>query len=68
MNETTLESIMLCSKEAIAWAYMCNNGEMECPVEKCPFGCLFCTTIRPQDWDKVLNSEREKEDARTADR
>ena len=62
MNETTLESIMQCSKEAIARAYMCNNGEMECPVENCSFGCLYCTSIRPQDWDKVLNNAQEKRD------
>lgn len=62
MSKITLESIMRCSKEAIALAYMCNNGEMECPVEKCSFGCLFCTTIRPQDWDKVLNSVLEMEE------
>lgn len=37
MNETTLDEIMKCSKEAITRAYMCNNNEMRCPVGKCPF-------------------------------
>lgn len=60
MNETSLESIMKCSKEAIARAYMCNNDEMRCPVEKCSFGYRSCMSIRPRDWEKVLNSEREK--------
>ena len=50
MNETTLDKIMKCSKEAIARAYMCNNDEMRCPVEKCSFGYRSCTSIRPRDW------------------
>lgn len=60
MSDTSLESIMKYSKEAIARAYMCNNDEMRCPVEKCSFGYRVCTSIRPRDWEKVLNSAQEK--------
>ena len=68
MNEITLESIMQCSKEAIARAYMCKISSSvytQCPLyaeetENCPFN-KWCSDVTPQDWEKVLNSEQEKE-------
>ena len=35
MNETTLDEIMKCSKEAIARAYMC-RAYVTVPIGKCP--------------------------------
>lgn len=67
MNETTLESIMQCSKEAIARAYMCREvfeTQQECP-ERCIDGlCMMgkglCWAVTPQRWEEVLNSAQEK--------
>ena len=61
MDETTLESIMLCSKEAIARAYMCKISTVytRCPLhysvetEKCPLNGVWCSDVTPQDWEKV---------------
>lgn len=61
MNENTLESIMQCSKEAIARAYMC-RAYVTVPIGSCPDpycrvrGCKKCGEVTPQDWEKVLNS------------
>lgn len=69
MSETSLESIMKCSKEAIARAYMCKISTSvytRCPLhysvemEKCPLNGVWCSDITPQDWEEVLNSEQEK--------
>ena len=65
MNETSLESIMQCSKKAIALAYMC-RAYVTVPIGECPDpycrvrGCKGCGWITPQAWEEVLNSEREK--------
>lgn len=66
MSETSLESIMQCSKEAIARAYMCKiSGSVytPCPLseetESCPMRGTWCSDVTPQDWEKVLNSEQE---------
>lgn len=65
MSETSLESIMQCSKEAIARAYMC-RAYVTVPIGECPDpycrvrGCKGCGWITPQAWEEVLNSEREK--------
>ena len=64
MSETSLESIMKCSKEAIALAYMCRDyyeNMKECP-EVTPIRCYlghFCGDITPQEWEEVLNSAQE---------
>lgn len=29
-------------------------------IMKCSFGYRSCTSIRPRDWEKVLNSAQEK--------
>lgn len=69
MNEITLESIMQCSKEAIARAYMCKISTSvytRCPLlygeetENCPLKEVWCSDVTPQDWEEVLNSELEK--------
>ena len=67
MNKTTLESIMKCSKEAIARAYMCREtfeAQQECPERSpngsCVIGRGLCWAVTPQDWEKVLNSVQEK--------
>lgn len=68
MSETSLESIMQCSKEAIARAYMCKISASvytRCPLhgeetENCPMKEVWCSDITPQAWEEVLNSEREK--------
>ena len=68
MNETTLDEIMKCSKEAIARAYMCQCHELDvCTVggKKCPFEGASCSDITIQDWEKVLNSAQEKRNDRT---
>lgn len=70
MNGTTLESIMQCSKEAIAKAYMCKisasvytrcllYGE---ETENCPMKEVWCSDVTPQAWEEVLNSAQEKKD------
>ena len=65
MNEITLESIIQCSKEAIARAYMC-RAYVTVPIGGCPDpycrggGCKTCGRVTPQAWEEVLNSEREK--------
>ena len=65
MNETPLDELMKCSKEAIARAYMC-RAYVTVPIEECPNpycrvrGCKGCGWITPQAWEEVLNSEREK--------
>ena len=67
MNETTLDEIMQCSKEAIARAYMCRDyyeNMKECPAVA-PIRCYlghFCGDITPQEWEEVLNSAQEKKD------
>lgn len=67
MSETSLESIMQCSKEAIARAYMCRDyyeNMKECPAVT-PIRCYlghFCGDITPQEWEEVLNSAQEKKD------
>lgn len=64
-EDTSLESIMPCSKEAIARAYMC-RAYVTVPIGECPdpycrvSGCKTCGRVTPQDWEKVLNSERKK--------
>lgn len=62
MNETTLESIMQYSKEAIARAYLCRTSAYYEPcslhahdTENCPVRELWCSDVKPQDWEKVLN-------------
>lgn len=67
MNEATLESIMQYSKEAIARAYICRTSAYyePCPwythdTENCPLRGMWCSDIKPQDWEKVLNSAQEK--------
>lgn len=71
MSETSLESIMQCSKEAIARAYMC-RAYVTVPIGECPDPycrvrgckilreCKTCGRVTPQAWEEVLNSEREK--------
>ena len=61
MNETTLESIMQCSKEAIARAYMCREtfeAQQKCPERcfngSCVMGRAHCRALTPQDWEKEL--------------
>lgn len=72
MNEITLESIMQCSKEAIARAYMCKISTSvytRCPLhysvemEKCPLNGVWCSDVTPQDWEEVLRIEKWKEHA-----
>lgn len=52
MNEITLESIMQCSKEAIARAYMC-RAYVTVPIGECPDpycrrrGCKTCGRVTP---------------------
>lgn len=70
-EDTSLESIMKYSKEAIARAYMC-RAYVTVPIGKCPDpycrvrecktlrGCKTCGRVTPQAWEEVLNSEREK--------
>ena len=67
MNETTLDELMKCSKEAIARAYMCREtfeAQQECPERSpngsCVIGRGLCWAVTPQDWEKVLNSVQEK--------
>ena len=70
MNGTTLESIMQCSKETIAKAYMCKISASvytRCPLygeetENCPMKELWCSDVTPQAWEEVLNSAQEKKD------
>ena len=71
MSETSLESIMQCSKEAIARAYMC-RAYVTVPIGECPDPycrvrgckilreCKTCGRVTPQASEEVLNSEREK--------
>lgn len=68
MNEITLESIMQCSKEAIARAYMCKISASvytRCPLlygeetENCPLKEVWCSDVTPQAWEEVLNSVQE---------
>ena len=67
MNETSLESIMKCSKEAIARAYMC-RAYVTVPIATshdpiCRGSeCKTCGRITPQAWEEVLNSAQEKKD------
>ena len=61
MGDTSLESIMKCSKEAIALAYMCYT---RCPLhgeetENCPMKEVWCSDVTPQAWEEVLNSAQE---------
>ena len=62
MNEITLESIIQCSKEAIARAYMC-RAYVTVPIGGCPDpycrvrGCKTCGRVTPQ---AVLNSAQEE--------
>lgn len=72
MNETTLEYIMQCSKEAIARAYMCRAyvtvpiGECPdpyCRVRGCKRECKKCGRVTPQVWEEVLRIEKWKEHA-----
>lgn len=64
MNETSLESIMQCSKEAIARAYMC-RAYVTVPIGECPDpscrvrGCKTCGRVTPQAWEEVLNNAQE---------
>ena len=64
-EDTSLESIMKCSKKAIARAYMC-RAYVTVPIGECPDpycrvrGCKTCGRVTPQAWEEVLNSEREK--------
>lgn len=68
MNETTLDGIMQCSKEAIARAYICKTNASfytRCPLygeetENCPMKEVWCSDVTPQAWEKVLNSPQEK--------
>lgn len=65
MNKTTLESIMKCSKESIARAYMC-RAYVTVPIGGCPDpycrvrGCKTCGRVTPQAWEEVLNSAQEE--------
>ena len=57
MSETSLESIMKCSKESIARAYMCKISASV--YTRCHLHGEE-TDVTPQAWEEVLNSEREK--------
>lgn len=68
MSETSLESIMKCSKKAIALAYMCKisasvytrchlHGE---ETENCLMKEVWCSDVTPQAWEEVLNSVQEE--------
>ena len=71
MNEITLESIIQCSKEAIARAYMC-RAYVTVPIGGCPDPycrvrgcktlreCKTCGRVTPQAWEEVLNSAQEE--------
>lgn len=67
-EDTSLESIMKCSKEAIARAYMCKISASvytRCPLhgeetENCSMKEVWCSDVTPQAWEEVLNSAQEE--------